>query len=83
MPAGDGDVFDNETEQGLFLVSSISGVEVEGVDHGQDAGGEVAHAAAELVVAGQLLALRGEGATAVVQVVAAALDLGGTALQLG
>jgi hypothetical protein len=47
-----------ETRVGLFLV------EVEGVDHGQDAGGEVAHAAAELVVAGQLLALRGEGVAA-------------------
>jgi hypothetical protein len=58
MPAGDVDVFDDETEQGLSLG------EVEGVDHGQDAGGEVADAAAELVVAGQLLALRGEGVAA-------------------
>jgi hypothetical protein len=35
VPAGDVDVFDDQAEQGLFLV------EVEGVDHGQDAGGEV------------------------------------------
>jgi hypothetical protein len=58
VPAGDVDVVDDEAEQGLFLV------EVEGVDHVQDAGGEVADAAAELVVAGQLLALRGEGVAA-------------------
>ena len=77
MPAGDVDVFDDEAEQGLFLV------EVEGVDHGQDAGGEVAHAAAELVVASELLALRGEGVAAWCEVVAAVLDLGGAALQLG
>jgi hypothetical protein len=77
VPAGDVDLFDDEAEQGLFLV------EVEGVDHGQDAGGEVAHATAELVVAGQLLALRSEGVAALVQVAAAVLDLGGTALQLG
>ena len=77
VPAGDVDFFDDEAEQGLFLV------EVEGVDHGQDAGGEVAHAVAELVVAAQFLALRGESVAALVQVVAAVLDLGGTALQLG
>ena len=77
MPAGDVDFFDDEAEQGLFLV------EVEGVDHVQDAGGEVAHATAQLVVAGELLALRGEGVTALVQVAAAVLDLGGAALQLG
>ena len=58
MPAGDVDVVDDEAEQGLFLV------EVEGVDHGQDAGGEVAEAAAELVVAGELPALGGEGVAA-------------------
>jgi hypothetical protein len=77
MPAGDVDVFDEEAEQGLSLG------EVEGVDHGQDAGGEVADAAAELVVAGQLLALRGEGVAAVGEVEPALLDLGGAALQLG
>jgi hypothetical protein len=58
VPAGDVDFFDDEAEQGLFLG------EVEGVDHGQDPGREVADAAAELVVAGQLLALRGEGVAA-------------------
>ena len=77
MPAGDVDLFDDEAEQGLFLV------EVEGVDHGQNPGGEVPDAVAELVVAGQFLALGGEGVAALVQVVAAVLDLGGTALQLG
>ena len=53
MPAGDVDVFDDQAEQGLFLV------EVEGVDHGQDAGGEVTDAVAQLVVAGEFVALRG------------------------
>ena len=77
MPAGDVDLFDDEAEQGLFLV------EVEGVDHGQNPGGEVPDAVAELVVAGQFLALGGEGVAALVQVVVAVLDLGGTALQLG
>jgi hypothetical protein len=33
VPAGDVDVFDDEAEQGLFLV------EVEGVDHVQDPAG--------------------------------------------
>jgi hypothetical protein len=77
VPAGDVDFFDNEAKEGLFLV------EVEGVDHGQYAGGEVTDAVAQLVVAGQLLALRGEGVAALVQVAAAVLDLGGPALQLG
>jgi hypothetical protein len=77
VPAGDVDFFDNEAKEGLFLV------EVEGVDHGQYAGGEVTDAVAQLVVAGQLLALRGEGVAALVQVAAAVLDLGGTVLQLG
>ena len=71
MLAGDVDFFDDAAEQGLFLV------EVEGVDHGQDPAGEVTDATAELVVAGQLVALRGEGVAALVQVVAAVLDLGG------
>jgi hypothetical protein len=71
------DVFDDEAEQSLFLG------EVEGVDHGQDAGGEVADAVAQLVVAGERLALRGEGVAAFGQVAAAVLDVGGAALQLG
>jgi hypothetical protein len=41
------DLFDDEAEQGLFLV------EVECVDHGQDPAGEVTDAAAQLVVAGE------------------------------
>ena len=77
MPAGDVDFFDDEAEQGLFLG------EVEGVDHGQDPGREVADAAAELVVAGQLLALRGEGVASFSEVAAAVFDVGGAALQLG
>ena len=40
VPAGDVDFFDDEAEQGLFLV------EVEGVDHGQDPAGEVTDAVA-------------------------------------
>jgi hypothetical protein len=47
VPAGDSDVFDEQAQQLLFL-----GV-VEGVDDGVDAGGEVVHAAAELVVTGE------------------------------
>jgi len=77
MPAGDVDVFDDEAEQSLFLG------EVEGVDHGQDAGGEVADAVAQLVVAGELVALRGEGVAALFEVAAAVLDVGGAALQVG
>jgi hypothetical protein len=45
------DLFDDEAEQGLFLV------EVEGVDHVQDPAGEMTDAVAQLVVAGELLAL--------------------------
>ena len=71
MPAGDVDVFDEEAEQGLFLV------EVEGVDHVQDPAGEVTDAVAQLVVAGELLALGGEGVAALFEVVAAVLDVGG------
>ena len=67
MLAGDLDLFDDEAEQGLFLV------EVEGVDHGQDPGGEVPDAVAELVVAGQFLALGGEGVAALFEVAAALL----------
>ena len=37
---------------------------------------------AQLVVAGELVALRGEGVTACFKVVAAVLDVGGAALQL-
>ena len=77
VPTGDVDFFDDEAEQGLFLV------EVEGVDHLQDPAGGVTDAVAQLVVAGELLALRGEGVAALFEVVAAVLDLGGAALQLG
>ena len=77
VPAGDVDLFDDEAEQCLFLV------EVEGVDRGQYAGGEVTDAVAQLVVAGQLLALGGEGVAALFEVVAAVLDVGGAALQVG
>ncbi len=71
MPAGDVDVFDDEAEQGLSLV------EVEGVDHGQDSGREVTDAVAQLVVAGELLALRGEGVAALVEVPANPADAPG------
>ena len=77
MPAGDVDLFDDEAEQGLFLV------EVEGVDHGQDPGREVTDAAAQLVVAGERVALRGQGIASFGEVTATVLDVGGAALQLG
>jgi hypothetical protein len=71
------DLVDDEAEQGLFLG------EVEGVDHVEDPRGEVADAVAQLVVAGELVALCGEGVAAFGEVVAAVLDVGGAALQLG
>ncbi len=54
VPAGHADFFDEQAEQALF------GLEVEGVDDGEDAGGEVVDAAVELVVAGEFDALGGE-----------------------
>jgi len=77
VPAGDVDLFDDEAEQGLFLV------EVEGVDHGQDPGGEVPDAVAQLVVAGERVALRGQGIASFGEVTATVLDVGGAALQVG
>ena len=71
VPAGDVDLFDDEAEQGLFLV------EVEGVDHVQDPAGEVTDAVAPLVVAGEVLALRGEGVAALVEVPANPADAPG------
>ena len=47
------------------------------------AAGEVADAAAELVVAGERCALRGEAGPRCAELVAAVLDVGGAALQLG
>ena len=51
VPPGDADFLDEESEQGLFLL------EVETIDAGADAFGEVVHTAAHLVVAGEFLAL--------------------------
>jgi len=77
VPAGDVDLFDDEAEQGLFLV------EVERVDHAKNPAGEVTDAVAQLVVAGELLALRGERVAVLLQVAVAVLDVGGAALQVG
>ncbi len=56
---------------------------VEGVDDGVDAGGEVVHAAAELVVAGEVGAVVGEAGSLVLQFFSAGGDLGGAALEFG
>ncbi len=77
VPAGDADFGDDEAEQVLFLV------EVEGVDDGQDACGEVTDALAELVAAGEFVALGGERLAALLQVAAAVGGVGGAALHLG
>jgi hypothetical protein len=61
----------------------LSLVEVELVDDGQDAVCEVGDAVAGLVVAGQVLALGGEGVAAVLEVFAAGVGVGGAALQFG
>ena len=77
VPAGDPDVFDEQAQQLLFL-----GV-VEGVDDGVDAGGEVVHAAAELVVTGERGSFVGEVGSLVLQLFSAAGDFGGAALHFG
>ena len=77
VPAGDADVFDEQAQQLLFL-----GV-VEGVDDGVDAGGEVVHAAAELVVAGERGSFVGEAGSLVLQLFSAGGDFGGAALHFG
>jgi hypothetical protein len=77
VPAGDADVFDEQAQQLLFL-----GV-VEGVDDGVDAGGEVVHAAAELVVAGERGSFVGEAGSLVLQFVSAGGEFGGAALHFG
>ena len=77
MPAGDVDFLDEQAQQSLFLG------EVEGVDHVQDPAGEVTDAVAQLVVAGELVALRGEGVASLVQVAAAVLDVGGALVCVG
>src|SRR6516162_210626 len=77
IPAGDPDVFDEQAQQLLFL-----GV-VEGVDDGVDAGGEVMHAAAELVVAGELGSFVGQTGSLVLQLLSARCDFGRAALHFG
>ena len=56
---------------------------VEGVDDGVDAGGEVVHAAAELVVTGEGGSLVGEAGSLVLQLFSAGGDFGGAALHFG
>jgi len=77
VPAGDLDVFDEQAQQLLFLDV------VEGVDDGVDAGGEVVHAAAELVVTGERGSFVGEAGSLVLQLFSAGGDFGGAALQFG
>ena len=77
VPAGDADVFDEQAQQLLFLDV------VEGVDDGVDAGGEVMHAAAELVVTGERGSFVGEAGSLVLQLFSAERDFGGAALHFG
>jgi hypothetical protein len=77
VPAGDADVVDEQAQQLLFL-----GV-VEGVDGGVDAGGEIVHAVAELVVTGERGPFVGEAGSLVLQFFSAGGDLGAAALQFG
>jgi hypothetical protein len=56
---------------------------VEGVDDGVDAGGEVVHAAAELVVTGERGSFVGEAGSLVLQLFSAGGDFGGAALHFG
>jgi hypothetical protein len=56
---------------------------VEGVDDGVDAGGEVVHAVAELVVAGECGSFVGEAGSLVLQLFSAGCHFGGAALHLG
>jgi hypothetical protein len=77
VPAGDADVFDEQAQQLLFLDV------VEGVDDGVDAGGEVVHAAAELVVTGERGSFVGEAGSLVLQLFSAGGDFGGAALHFG
>ena len=56
---------------------------VEGVDDGVDAGGEVVHAAAELVVTGERGSFVDEAGSLVLQFFSAGGDFGGAALHFG
>jgi hypothetical protein len=58
-------------------------VEVELVDDGQNAVGESGDAVADLVVAGQFLALGGEGVAVLLEISAAGVGVGGAVLQFG
>jgi hypothetical protein len=77
VPAGDADLVDEQPQELLLL----HGVEL--VDDAADPFGEVVHAAAQLVAAGQGGALFGEAGPLCLQVAVAGGDLGGAALQLG
>jgi hypothetical protein len=56
---------------------------IEGVDDGVDAGGEVTHASAELIVTGQRGSFLGEAGSVVLQLFSPGGDFGGTPLQFG
>jgi hypothetical protein len=75
VPAGDADLFDDESQQLLPLV------EVETVERVEGAAREVGDALAQLVVAGELGALLREGVTLVGQLGAAGVDVFGAAPQ--
>jgi hypothetical protein len=77
VPAGDVDLLDNQAEQVLFLIK------IEVVDGGHDPVGEVTDAAAELIVAGELVAFGGQGVAAVGEMVSAGVDVSGAALEFG
>ena len=70
VPAGDADFFDDEAEEGLFLV------EVEGFDDREHALGEPGDAALELVVPGEFLAFGGEGVPPGGELLLAVVDVG-------
>jgi len=77
VPAGDADLFDEQSQELLLL----RGVEL--VDDAADPFGEVVHAAAQLVASGQCGALFGEAGSLGLQVAVTVGDLGGAALQFG
>ena len=77
MPAGDADLLDEQPQELLFLQW------VELVDDTVDPVGEVVHALAELVAAGEGGAFFGEAGSLVLQVAVAGCDVGGAALQFG
>ena len=77
IPPGDADLLDEQSQEFLFFF----GPEV--VDHRCDSSGESLHSAADLVIAAEFSALRGEVVTAGGELCAAVFDIAGAALHLG